>query len=195
MPHPSLKTPARIETMIAMHRRGASAREIADALERKVSHVAITKWLKDAGLKPNGGAGERGGRKRREPNGMSGPIMDAQAQLAELASAPAPKNYAEVLERLRKNFGLAAAFVEFQFAQAKLGRSTMAEVEKATKIQDAFAVKIRELTPAAPPDPNESPDASASADAVIAKLMRIVETARANARCAHCGRNPNGGSR
>lgn len=174
-----------------MHRAGASAREIAEALDG-ISHVAVVSWLKDAGLKANGGGGARSGRKRVVPNGMSGPIMDAHQQLAELASQPAPKDYGGVLKRLRKNFSLVAGLVEFQVAQAKAGTSTMTELQKAIQIQDAFAVKIRELTPKESEDPEASAEASSAAEAVVQKIMTTIDAARKNARCVHCGKNPHG---
>lgn len=191
MPAPTTKTPKRIERMLAMYQDGASAREIARALGG-LSHVTVTKWLHDAGLKPGGGNGHGAKKAAARVDDMSSAMAEAQRQLAELASRPPPKDYAGVLERMRANFGLAAAFVEFQFAQAQVGRTTMTEVEKAVKIQDAFAVKIRELTPREEPDPEESVDASNAAAALIQKVMSTVQAARKNARCVHCGRNPHG---
>lgn len=191
MGQPSHKTPQRIARMLDLHKRGSSAREIAAELG-VASHVTITQWLRDAGQDPNGGNGARAQRKRVEVTGPRGDLAQAQQQLAELSSQPAPKDYAEVLERMLKNFSLVAGLVEFQVAQAQAGRSTMTELQKAIAIQDSFAVKIRELTPKAPPDPDAGPDVSSAAELLVSKLMATAQTARRAARCAHCGKNPYG---
>lgn len=189
MPQPSRKTPNRIARVLELHKGGASSREIAEALGG-LSHMTVTRWLADAGLKPNGGSGSRKSRRREHLNGFGGAMADAQRELAEMVSRPPPKDFADVLERMRKNFALAAAFVEFQFAQARNGKTTMTEVEKALRIQKQFAVEIRELTPKEDPNPDERPESAAAAELVMKKIMTTVQTSRMQARCAHCGKNP-----
>lgn len=177
--------------MLELHKSGASAREIADALEVK-SHATVVKWLRDMGLEPNGGNGARDARRRAKPHGVAGSMTDAQKELAQLTDGPAPRDYAGVLERLRGNFALVAGLVEFQVKAAKSGTSSMAELEKALAIQDKFAVKIKELTPPDPGNPEDHPDNAEAAQKVMDRIHGAVQEARARAKCVHCGRNPHG---
>lgn len=189
MPKPTLKTPARIERMLALHREGHSAREIARLL-KVGNHGTINDWLRDAGLKPNGS--NRNGNAREPPGEAEASLAAAQQELAELATGPVPRNLDEVLERLRGDFALAQAFVRSTMARATKGHASMAELEKAIKIEDAFATRIRELTPHEPPDPEKDPHNVEAAAAVRRKFALLVETAEREARCKHCGKNPFG---
>jgi transposase len=188
MPKPSSKTPERIAKMIDLHRDGASAREIAEAL--KLTHGTILNWLEDAGLKPNGGQGARKGRERTTPTGAEAALAEAQQKLAELTSGPAPANFGEVLERLRKDFGLFSGLVEYHIEGARLGRSTMDDLSKAIRMQREYSVWIREVTPREPEKPENDPSNLQAAAEVRRKLASLVARAEAGAKCLACGSNP-----
>lgn len=175
--------------MLALHAEGASTREIGEAL--KVSHITAAAWLKDAGLAPNGGYGARNGRHRVKPGGTAD-LAGAQWTLAELAAVPAPTDLAGVLGKLRENYGLVSALVEFHVKGAKAGTSSMAELDKAISLQERFAVKIAELTPRETANPESDSANLEAASAVERKLMSLIEPARRSARCSHCGKNPFG---
>ncbi len=188
MPTQSRKTPQRTATMLELHGRGASAREIGEAL--KLTHHTIVAWLKDAGLKPNGGQGLRKVRRRDPPAGAAAVLSAAQKALADLAVAPAPTDLAGVLTRLRENYGLVCALVEYHVKGARAGTSTMGELDKAISIQERYAVKIAELTPREEPDPENDPTSIVAATSVRQELERLVARAEKNLRCLHCGRHP-----
>jgi len=188
MPTPTVKTPARVARMLAMHRKGASAREIADEL--KLTHPTIAAWLKEAGLEPNGGTGARKGRRREEPDAVDDAAAAAQQKLNELAARPAPADMKGVLERLREDFGDVSALVEYHIAGAKNGTSTMAELDKAIAIQDRFAARLVELSPRDAPDPASDPANLEAAAEVRRKFAALVEAAERSAVCMHCGRHP-----
>lgn len=192
MPKPSRKTPQRVARMIALHQTGASAREIADELE--CNHGTILSWLDDAGLRANGGQGSRKARSREALDGAEAVMAEEQKKLAELTGAPAPSNFAGVLERLRDAFGLASGLVEFHMAAAREGKSTMVELEKATRLQDYYATRIRELTPREPENPANDPSNLEAAAEVRRKLAALVEKAEGAAVCRMCGHNPHGKS-
>ena len=188
MPTPSRKTPQRVARMLAMHREGASAREIAEDLD--VSHPTINAWLHEAGLEPNGGQGSRKGRQRVTPEGSAAAMAEAQRALAELASTPAPTDMGGVLGRLREDFGLVSALVEFHVQGARAGTSTMTELDKAIAIQDRFAARLVELTPREAPDPAKDPSNLEAAAEVRREIETAVEAMERQCTCTHCGRNP-----
>ena len=103
MPTPSRKTPLKIERMLKMHRAGGSVREIAEEL--KVSHPTIASWLRDAGLEPNGGAGARSSRRRREPDQLSDAIAGAAEDLAAASRSAPPRDRAGALAHMRARLG------------------------------------------------------------------------------------------
>jgi hypothetical protein len=176
--------------MLEMHGNGASAREIGDALE--MNHGTILRWLEDAGLKPNGGHGTRKDRERNSPTGAAAALADSQKRIAEFTSEPAPTDYEGVLARYRKQFAIAAGLVEFCFAEAMAGRSTMVELDKATKVQDHYAIKIRELTPTTPQNPADDPSNLEAAAELRRRLAMLVESAERMIKCKACGANPYG---
>lgn len=188
MPSPTAKTPQRVARMLALHRKGASAREIADELG--LTHPTIVAWLKDAGLKPNGGAGGRKVRRREEPDPVDDAAAEAQQKLHELAATPAPADMQGVLDRLRHDFGRVSALVEYHVDGAGKGTSSMAELDKAIAIQDRFAARLIELTPREPPDPATDPANLEAAAAVRRKLADLVEAAERASVCQHCGLPP-----
>jgi hypothetical protein len=176
--------------MVDMHREGGSAREIAEELG--VAHGSIINWLRDAGLKPNGGHGGRKSRERVSPEGAAIDLADMQKRLAEFMSRPPPKDFREVLEQYRREFAIAAGFVEYNFAEAMAGRSSMVELDKAQKVQDYYATRIRELTPTEAPDPATDPANVTAATETRRKLERLVESAEQTFRCKSCGGDPYG---
>ena len=188
MPTPPKKTPQRVARMMAMHGAGASAREIGDELE--VSQTTAAIWLREAGLTPNGGSGSRKDRRRSPPGAADSALAGAQKDLAELAASPVPTDLAGVLARLRENYALVSALVEFHVDGARKGTSSMAELDKAISIQERFAVKIQELTPAALPDPESDPTNVHAAASVQQKLATLVDVAEREVRCIHCGKPP-----
>jgi len=190
MPGPSRKTAQLTARMLELHAGGASAREIGEAL--KLNHHTIVKWLGDAGLEPNGGHGTRRDRRRPTPAGTAAALVDVQKALADLADAPAPTDHAGVLARLRKDFGLVSALVEFHIDGARKGTSSMAELDKAIAIQDRFASRLAELAPRDPPDPASDPANLEAAAEVRRRLAALVEAAERVFKCKACGRNPHG---
>jgi hypothetical protein len=188
MPEPSHKTPKRVAAMLKMHRGGSSAREIADEL--KLSHVTIIRWLRETGVEPNGGEGKRDGRERAKPAGAADVVADAQLKLAELAATPPPPDMRGVLERMRKDFGMVSALVEYHVEGARSGTSSMSELDKAITIQDRFATRLVELTPQEAPDPATDPTNLDAAAEVRRKIAAAVDAAERSAVCVHCGRSP-----
>ena len=190
MPKPSRKTPQRVAQMLEMHGKGASAREMADALG--LNHGTILAWLEDAGLKPNGGQGSRKNRERTSPTGAAAALLEAQKRIAEFTSGPPPTDFEGVLGRYRKQFAIASGLVEFCFAESMAGRSTMVELDKATKVQEYYAIKIKELTPSAPKNPAEDPSNLEAAAEVRRRLSMLVEAAERVFKCKACGGDPYG---
>lgn len=190
MPAPNRKSPAKVARLLELHKQGASAREIADDLGLG-SHMTALAWLRASGLEPNGGHGTRKARHRAGPNGVVGKLADAQLKLAELAKGPAPRDLGEVLARLREDFALVSALVRFHVERAGQGQSTMAELEKAIRIQESFATKIRELTPQET-NPDHDPANMQAAGEVRTRLALLVDAAEREFKCRHCGANPYG---
>jgi transposase-like protein len=190
MPMPSRKTPQRITRMLELHARGASAREIAE--EVGISHGSVIAWLKDAGLKPNGGHGTRTRRERITPQGAAAKLVDQQKRLAELEIGAPSIDISTMLVGLHRDLSEARAFVRFHREGAKAGTSSMGDVDRAMVIAERLATKIRELTPAASLDPERDPANLAAAEETRRKFERLVESAEQAYRCKSCGRNPRG---
>jgi transposase-like protein len=188
MPQPSRKTSQRIERMLAMHAKGASARELADELG--VNHGTILAWLRDAGLEPNGGQGARKKRKRTLPDEAAQKLVEKQRRLAELeipeptrdlasALAAAHAYYVEQLEWCR-------AFRE----DVRNGTKTMTDLSSAQLMAERFLTKIRELTPQDDVDPAKDTGNLGAARETREKLLGLVEAQERIFVCASCGGNP-----
>jgi hypothetical protein len=188
MPKPSTKTPERFAKMLDLHRQGGSAREIADAL--KVTHGTILIWLKQAGLKPNGGQGSREDRERPQPTGTVAALAEAQQRLAELTSAPAPANFDEVLARMRHDFGKLSGALEKSIEDLTKGAANLTDIERGMRIQNEYAVRIRELTPREPEKPENDPANLEAAADVRRKLASLVARAEDALKCIACGAHP-----
>lgn len=190
MPAQSRKTPDRIARMMALHREGKSAREIAEGLG--ISHGAVTQWLKDSGLVPNGGQGPRNGRARKEPNGAGQIIAATEQALAELKAGPLPTDRAGAVEYLRVRLGQVSALAQQFGALARSGSTGMADFVGAVKLEQSLAAQIAELSPREVHDPQTDPANVEAATDVRRRLEGLVEAAERNFKCACCGGDPYG---
>lgn len=188
MPQPSRKTSHRIERMLAMHAKGGSSREIADELV--VNHGTILKWLRDAGLEPNGGQGSRKNRKRPLPDEAAQKLLEKQRRLAELDIPGATHDVPSMLAALHEDLAQDRALVAFHREAVKNGTSTMAEYDKAQLIRDRTAKSIAELTPRDAVDPAKDPANLGAARETRDKFLGLVEAQERIFVCASCGGNP-----
>lgn len=189
MPHPSARTPAKSAKMIAMHRDGASAREIADALG--VDHRTVRTWLRDAGLEPNGGAGKRTSRKRPEPDAATSALADTASDLAEFGSGPPPRDRAGALAHLGRRLSQISTLADMLGEQAKSGDANPQQLATAVKLESELASRIVELTPADVPDPDKDPTNLDAAATVRRRFEKLVvaceERERDTGKCRACG--------
>jgi hypothetical protein len=188
MPTPSRKTPQRITTMLDMHGRGASSREIGEALG--MSHHTIGEWLRDAGLTPNGGHGTRKGRKRHEAEGPAAELADMAREVAAVTSAPLPRNREEALAHVQARLAMAAKLIEQQARGLPTGSTNPATLVKLGQWERELRAEIAELTPRTNPDPEHDPANVEAAAAVRTEIESLAEAVERSLVCAHCGRNP-----
>lgn len=190
MPKPTLKNPARLEQMLAMHRDGASAREIAEALG--LNHGTIAGWLEDAGLVPNGGSGARKSRRRILPDAAAAAATEAHQALAKLSLVPSAEEVPDAVATLRMHQACAREIRELEFERLKQGTTSVVSVDKAMSLEERIAVRIHELTPREPIDPEIDPTNLEAAAEVRSKLLRLVEAAERTFECGACGKTPYG---
>lgn len=189
MPHPSARTPAKSAKMIAMHRDGASAREIADALG--VDHRTVRTWLRDAGLEPNGGGGKRASRKRPEPDAATNAIADAHADLDALGSGPPPRDRKGAVAHISRRLEQISLLADMLGKQAEDGNANPQQLATAVKLEVELASRIVELTPADVPDPDKDPTNLDAAATVRRRFEKLVvaceERERDTGKCRACG--------
>lgn len=190
MPQPSRKTQHRIERMCAMHAEGASSREIAEALG--MNHGSIQKWLRDAGLEPNGGQGSRKKRKRMPPDAATKALLEAQRRLAEVEIPAATTDIPSMLQALHVDLARARRLVHLHQLGNEKGTSTVQQLKAAMEIERDFAARIVELTPREAADPAKDPANLGAAKETRDKLLGLVEAQERLFVCASCGRNPYG---
>jgi len=176
--------------MLAMHRDGASSREIAEAIG--LTHPTIAAWLQDAGLKPNGGAGARNGRRRKEPDGPAPELAEAAREIVEVGSAPLPRDRATALAHVQARLRMASKLIEQQAAGLPTGASNPATLVKLGQWERELRSEIAELTPHAAPDPATDPTILEAAAEVRRQIESQVREAEENSTCIHCGKNPFG---
>jgi hypothetical protein len=176
--------------MLELHAEGASARELADALD--VSHPTILEWLSDAGLEANGGQGARKGRRRDLPNGAAAKMLEQQKKLAEMQIPHPSTDIPSMLADLHQQLAEAHAFVRYHREATKSGASNMGDYDKAMVIAERLATRIAELTPRGKVDPASDPGNLEAARAVRDRLEMIVERQEQIFKCAACGGVPYG---
>lgn len=180
MPKPTLKTPALIAQMTSLHSEGASAREIAVALG--LNHGTILHWLRDIGLIPNGGQGPTKTRVHQPPGVVQAAAAEAHRALARLSVVPPTSDVSEPIAVLRHHQTIANRLVEYHFQKASEGATAVSEIAKAMQLEDQIAVRIQELTPIAPADPETDPGNLEAAAEVRARFARLVESAERGKR-------------
>src|SRR5215831_6363713 len=145
MPRPSLKTPQLIERMLALHSSGASAREIAEQLG--INHRTATLWLRDSGLRPNGGYGHRATRERVEPDDAAAALIAVQQSLAELTAAPLPGDATDLLANVNETLALTQSLLVCETTELKAGRGDVNKWAKLIQIQQSLLTRAVELKP------------------------------------------------
>lgn len=191
MPAPSHKTSKRIARMLAMHRKGASSREIAEALD--VAALTIRRWLRDSGCEPNGGHGPRD-RRRRIPSKETDETLRAAAEarariIGTVANGDAPKDRASAYEHKRARTAQLSALTDAVAHDVAMGRATPATLAGLMKLEQVSLLDLAALAPPPPPDPQNDIEAAAT---VRQRFALLVDTAEREARCKHCGKNPHG---
>ena len=179
MPRPSKRTPALLDRMKAMHAKDGSAREIADALG--VDHGTICRWLRDAGLKPRGGAGRREKRPRV-------PIAAATATASAEALLALPRDDAEALaggvESKRKRLAQIQQSLDSATSGLKDGSFPMTVFSALSREEQKYLVDLAQLEPPKAMDPESDPTNLAEAELVERRLRVLIEDAEKNARKA-----------
>lgn len=188
MPTPSRKTPHRIRQTLKMHKAGSSSREIAE--EIGVHHVTVSKWLRDAGIKANGGQGARKTRTRIQPEGVAAVLADAAAEVVDLKDAGVPPT-----DRAGAVAHLGRRLMQISALADELGRNDgrmtqPAQLAAAIRIERELSAQIVALSPQEEPDPENDPTNIEAAAAVRREIASLVEVAERNVRCVHCGKSP-----
>jgi len=189
MPRPSLKTPQLIERMLALHSAGASAREIAEQLD--INHRTATLWLRDSGLRPNGGYGRRGTRERVEPEGIEAAVVAAQQSLAELATT-APADASDRMALAAKSLALIQTLLRQEGDRLQAGHGKINDLGKRLEIENMLATRIEEFRPRAAPKPEEDISNLEAASETRSKFAALVESSERDFKCACCGGDPYG---
>jgi Homeodomain-like domain len=181
MPTPTSKTPQRIERMVAMHEAGASAREVAE--EIGVSHSTVNGWLKDAGLEPNGGLGDRKRRERTAPGGAAAAMLKAQKAIAELTTAPTPGQTTDTIAELQDSLALINGVTRYYEQEIRKGTADIGQLDKAMAVKKRLLTEIKELTPRVPMDPEKdlgNVEAAAETRQRFASLVEAAERQQRN---------------
>jgi hypothetical protein len=174
MPKPSSKTPQRIERLLALHKQGASAREIAEELG--LGHTTISEWLRGMGLEANGGQGPRKRRKRPPLPQVAAAMAEAQRTLAEVANG-APADPVDPQAKLQRSLAIVDGVIAFVELGIRNGTSTIHDLQKAMAVQKELLWRIREITPQAPADPSQDPSNIEAANETRERFRRLVEAA------------------
>ena len=176
MPRPSKKTPALIDRMKTMHSRDASAREIGEAIG--VDHGTIARWLREAGLKPRGGAGRREKRPRV-------PITEATAAASAEALLALPKDDAEALaggvDSKRKRLAQIQQSLDSATVGLKDGSFPMTVFSALSREEQKYLVDLAQLEPPKSVDPDQDPTNVAEAELVEQRLRVLIEDAERRA--------------
>jgi transposase len=173
MPAATKKTPPTIKKLIALHEKGASAREIGEELN--IEHATVGKWLRDMGLEPNGGHGRRKSRRRAKPSKDDETAAKTAAAIqADLASGFTGIDVLrQRLASLRKAVKEAdAAFLKGHLSGTQYEKLIALEAKIARELAEA-EVATNEKTGPSPTDPFTA-DAAAR---VTAKLQKLIEKA------------------
>lgn len=172
-----------------MQRDGASAREIADALQ--LSHKTILQWLEDTGQKPNGGGGPRKSRSRKE---TPAPLVDAASKFEELNLPAGPTENMSPLEHTRARLAQVTAMLEQLANRSNRGESTSSDFRQLANLERDLRSELAGYMPRDGAGSSEAEDEGTVADAseVVRKIRNTVDAARKAARCASCGKNPYG---
>lgn len=186
MARASRKTPQRIAAVREDLAAGMSLRAIAR--KRSIPTTTLQRWIGDL---PETKASKRADRETA--------AAPEQAGLAESQVAPAPASAQEAeallaaprpegLEDHRERLGLLRGLL------LRLEPAVEAETFSATsyvalsKYADELSVRIIELTPPAPKDPNEDPDVIEAGDVLVARVRALIEAAEERSRaCPTCG--------
>ena len=190
MGRPSLKTPQLIERMFTLHSAGASAREIAEQLG--VNHRTATLWLRDSGLRPNGGYGHRATRERVEPDDAAAALIAVQQSLAELESGAAPGDITDLLAFVNESLALTKSLLLCESNELKSGRGDINKWGKLIQIQQQLLTRAVELRPRDAVKPEDDVTNIESAAETRAKLASLVESAERDFKCGCCGGDPYG---
>lgn len=190
MARPSLKTPQLIERMFSLHSAGASAREIAEQIG--ISHRTVTIWLRDSGLRPNGGYGGRATRERVEPDDAAAALIAVQQSLADLESGPRAEDMGDLQANVNESLALTASLLACETSELKAGRGDINKWAKLIQVQQALLTRAVELRPRDAVKPEDDVANIESAAETRAKLAALVESAERDFKCQCCGGDPYG---
>ncbi len=138
MPAQTKKTPNLIKKVVALHDKGASAREIGEALS--IRHTTVAKWLRDMNLEPNGGAGARKTRKRSKSTKDEREIAVRAAEIkADLATG------FTAIDALRFRLAQARQMVKEVDALYVAGKASATQVKAAHDLEKDAARTLAEL--------------------------------------------------
>ena len=184
MPAATKKTPVVIKKLLDLHERGASGREISEALD--LTPPTISRWLKELGLEPNGGNGPRRGRtrKRLDPE-TEAAIVGATEAAADVDSVDSLETATRRLAFLRSSIDkLQPAMLRGEVPASSFNGLLGAELKYAAKVEEFRAARAQTDASGKPPVD------VAAAEAFDAKLRALVARAEASSRCQHCGKPP-----
>ncbi len=195
MAQQSKKTEEKIRRLRELHRDGASAREIAGALE--VSTPTCIVWHRDMGLEPNGS----GGSARAKFFAAAGVVVPDEPEVEDEASSPpaerppaaedtpesaAAATVAEVCANARRF----SRIVERMLVAAEIGEQPAKLVADLIDAQRRIAAQLVALVPPKPPDPAHDPTNLQFAAETRTKFRALVDRAEEKTRCRHCGNPP-----
>jgi transposase len=188
MPAPTKKTPQRLSKMVAMHKAGASAREISDELG--LDSKTILGWLTAAGLEANGGLGPRAKRKREPGKAETKAVAELAAEQLAAADSPLPTDRTGAIAVVQERLRVVRSLLKRLDGPVESGEYPAPAYVQLVKLESDLAARIAELTPPAPADPETDPTNQDAATAARVRLERLVDRAEATVTCRHCGKHP-----
>lgn len=168
--------------MLELHRGGASAREIGTDLG--ISHVSIAKWLRDAGLQPQGGSGDRKTRPRRAAATSQEAAEVSAETLADIADLPADREAAHGV--VARRLSSVRSLLDRVTSEVQGGEFSASSYGQLVRVELELAARLAELAPPVPVDPEADVGNVEAAASVGRRLARLVEAAEQTVACPHC---------
>lgn len=189
MPADTKLTEQLLTRLIALHEKGASAREIAENLG--VSKTTVGRWMAERGLIPKGKPGPH--RAPVKAAAKASPVAPVGVpELAQnVAKAEASLNGPGASEGvIRRRLAEIVTLLDVQKKKIEEGTGSIIAYKHFTELERTYARELHALAPPPESDPEKDPTNRAAAMRVSDRIAELVSDAEREVVCMHCGEHP-----